>query len=295
MAQEKYTLKNAYPPGQYEMVINVEMNMTTGISDKAKVPIKQKQTQYITIDAAERSADGTQKVVMEITRFAMNSKMSLVNMAYDSADPNAKNSPFKMMGVVVGMKITMTLDKDNVPIKMEGMSAFFDKLMEDPDYPKQTAEMLKAQMSDESMSKSFDVGRDAMPKNPVAVGETWKTESTSELPMLGKAKVDLENTLKEVKVEDGKKIAVIVSKSAIRTDEAKEWSMTPGMSMNFQKMDMSGETTMLLDMESGLMVKSTAEMEMAMEMTMGMGDREMTQQISGKGTTTVTVAPKENR
>jgi hypothetical protein len=293
-AQEKYTLKNAYPPGQYEMVLNTEMDIVSRMSDKAKMPMKQKQTQYIAIDAAERSADGTQKVVMEITRMVMEQKMSVVNMKYDTADTTAKDSPLKMLGVIVGLKLTILYDKDNVPIKFEGFKEFLEKLSADPDYPQSALEVLKG-MSDESMSKLLDAARDFMPKTPVAVGETWKTESTTEMPVFGKAKMDLTNTLKEVKVENGKKIAVVLSKAVIRTDEANEMTNMPNISMTFTKMDTSSETTALVEIESGLMVKSTAEMEMEMEMKMGLGDREITQQISGKGTTTVTVTPKEER
>ena len=292
MAQEKYTLKNAYPPGQYEMVMSTEMDMTIGMSAGAKVPMQQTQTQYITIDAAERSADGTQKIVMEFTRVAINQKASILNLKYDSADPNAANSPMKAAGVIVGLKLTILLDKDNHPIKYEGMSEFFDKLLENPDYPIQVAEMLRSQMTDESMTKSLDVAKEMMPKNPVAVGETWKTEGSSELPMLGKAKMNLENTLQEVKTESGRKIAVIESTSTISSEEAKETSLLPGMSMTFSAMDVSGKTTAFVDLESGLMQKSTADMDITMEISMDMNGRERTQKISGKGKTTMTVTPK---
>ena len=290
-AQEKYTLKSAYPPGQYEMVTNIEMDMTIEMSG-AKMPMQQTQTQYATIDAAERSADGTQKVVMEFTRVTISSKASIANLKYDSADPDADKSPMKAAGVLVGMKFTMLLDKDGKTIKVEGLDEFFDKLMNNPDYPKQVAEMLRGQMTDESMTRSVDVAKDMMPKNPVAVGETWKTEGSSEVPMLGKVKTNLVNTLKEIKTEDSKKIAVILSKSTISSEELKEISMQ-GMKMTFTKADISADTTALVDLESGLLQKSTADMEIAMEISMDMNGRTMQQKVSGKGKTTVTVTPKK--
>ena len=294
-AQEKFTLKSAYPPGKYEMVMTTEMDMTQEMSSSARMPMQQTQKQYLTIDASERSADGTQKVVMEFTRIAMETKASMLNMKYDSADPNAANSPMKMMGVMVGLKLTMWYDKDNNVTKMEGMTEFIDKLMKDPDYPRQAAEMLKGQMTDESMVKSIDFAKEMMPKVPVAVGETWKTEGTSELPMLGKTKTNLENTLMEVKTENGRKVAVIVSKSTISSEEPKEMSVQPGMAMTITKMDVNGEITAVVDIESGLGISSITDMEMAIEMSMEVGDRTMAQKFSGKGKTTVTVTPKTSR
>lgn len=292
-AQEKYTLKNAYPPGQYELVMSSDMDMTVEMSG-AKMPMKVKQTQYMMIDAAEKNADGTQKIVMEITRIVMSQKVSLMNIEYDSADPDSIKSPMKAAGVVVGLKVTTLLDKEGVPIKVEGMDEFFEKLANDPDYPKPVAEMLRKQMTDESMTQSLDMAREMVPKEPVAVGETWKTEGNSEIPMLGKAKTNLENTLKEIKTENGRKYAVIASKSLIHSEEPREMEVMPGTKMTFSSVDINGETTVLLDMESGFAKSSAIDMEIAMEMSMGLGDKTIKQKISGKNKTTVTVEPKQS-
>lgn len=286
-AQEKYTLKSAYPPGRYEMVTDIDMDMTMDMGG-AKMPMKQKQTQYITIDAAERSSDGTQKIVQEITRIAMSGKMMMIDTKYDSADPDAEKSPMKMMGAMVGMKLTMTFDKDGKMIKMEGIDEFFEKLSKHPDYPKQVTEMLEKQMTDESLTKSFDVMREMMPKTPVGIGETWKTEGSSEMPILGKIKTNLENTLKEIKTENGRKLAVIVSKSILRSEEPKEIE-NMGIKMTFVKMDMSGETAALVDLESGLLQKSVSDITMAMELEADAGGKAMTQKMTGTTKTTVTV------
>jgi hypothetical protein len=289
-AQEKFTLKSAYPPGQYEMVMNTEMDTTIEMAG-TKMPTTQTQTQYVTINAAEKSADGTQKVVMEFTRVAIKQKAGPMDMKYDSADPDADKSPMKVAGVVVGLKITILFDKDGKLVKYSGMDEFFKKLVDNPDYPKEFAEMLKGQMTDESMVQSFDLARTMMPATAVAVGETWKTEGSVEVPMLCKTKTNVENTFKEVKTESSRKIAVILSKSTIRSEEPKEMNMQ-GVKMTFTKVDINAETIALLDVESGLMKSSIAETDMAMEVKMEAGGQTMTQKLTGKGKTTVTVTPK---
>ena len=289
-AQEKYTLKSAYPPGQYEMVMGIDMDMTIDMSG-AKMPMQQKQTQYMAIDAAAKNADGTQKIVMELTRVVLDQKMSMANLKYDSADPDSDKSPMKAAGVIVGLKITTLFDKDGKPTKVEGMDEFFDKLLNNPEYPKPIAEMMKKKISNESMTKMMDFARDAMPKEPVAVGETWKTEGTSTLPILGEAKTNLENTLETVKTENGRKIAVIATKLLIQSDEPNEMEPVPGAKVTFTKMNITGNTTVLLDIESGLALSSTSDTEMAMELSTNVGDKTMEQKISGKGKTTMTMTP----
>jgi len=287
-AQEKYTLKNTYPPGQYEMLMNMEMDMTIDMSG-TNIPMQQKQTQYVAIDAAEKNADGTQKVVMEFTRVVMDQKMSMGNLKYDSADPDADESPLKALGAMVGLKITTVLDEDGNPAKIEGADEFFDKLLNDPNYPKPVAEMLKKQMTDESLTKTLDIAREMMPKEPVAVGETWKTEGTSELPMLGQVKTNSENTLKDVKTENGRKIAVVSTKSVFHSDELNEMEAVPGVKVTWTKINVTADTTLLLDIESGLALSNTSDTEMAMETSISAAGRTMEQKISGKGKTTVTV------
>jgi hypothetical protein len=267
------------------------MDTTLEMPGGVKMPSTQTQTQYLTIDAAAKNADGTQNVVMEITRIAMKTKAGMIDMKYDSADKDADKSPMKAVGVVVGMKTTILFDKDGKPIKYEGIDEFFKKLADNPDYPKQMAEMLKGQLTDENMGKNFDLARDMMPSAAVAVGETWKTEGSAEMPMLGRTKTNVENTLKEVKTEDGRKIAVIQSKSVMNSEEPKKIE-TMGVSMTFTKADINSETTTLLDIESGLVKSTTADMDMTMEMSSDAGGRVMTQKLSGKGKTTTTVTPK---
>jgi hypothetical protein len=266
------------------------MDMTIDMAGN-KIPSVQSQTQYITIDAASKNADGTQKVVMEVTRFAMTQKLPTGEMKFDSAAPDADKSPLKAAGVVVGMKITISIDKDGQAVKYEGADEFFKKLVDNPDYPKQIAEMLKEQMTDENLGKSFDLARDMMPTTPVAVGETWKTEGSADIPMLGRTKTNVENTLKEVKTENGRKIAVIVSKSTLRSEEPKKMDIM-GVSMTVTKVDITGDTTTSLDAESGLTKSSIADTDMAMEMSVEAAGQVIAQKISGKGKTTVTITPK---
>ncbi|MCL2742846.1 MAG: DUF6263 family protein [Planctomycetaceae bacterium] len=289
-AQEKYTLKVQFPAGKYQNVIESDMDMSIGMAGQAaKMPMKQKQTQYMSLDVSPKVENGTQKIVMETTRIAMETKSAMMNMKYDSADPESAASPMKAAGAMVGMKLVLTF-KDGKVAKVEGIEEFFEKLANNPDYPKQTAEMLKKQFSNQAMTKNFDAQHEAMPSKPVAVGEEWKTESTTEIPMLGKVKAVLNNTLKEVKEENGKKIAVIISKASMKSTEPNEVE-TGGGKMTFTKVDIDTATTITLELETGLVPSTVADIKMEMEMKLEAAGQTMQQQMTGTGTTTSTLKP----
>jgi hypothetical protein len=65
-----------------------------------------------------------------------------------------------------------------------------------------------------------------------------------------------------------------------------------GVTVTFTKMDMNAETTALLDVESGLLLSSIAETDIAMDMKMEATGQTMTQKMTGKGKTVVTVSAK---
>ena len=81
---------------------------------------------------------------------------------------------------------------------------------------------------------------------------------------------------------------LIIAHAKIRSEGTKEMEPAADVKMTFKKADISTKTTVLLDIESGLMLSSTAEMEMKMNL----GDETMMQKMTGKGKTTITVTPK---
>lgn len=287
-AQEKYILKVGYPEGKYEMKTETDMNMTTEMAGQ-KMPMTQKQTQYMEIDAGPIASDGTQKVSMEIKRVTMQQKAGPMDMKYDSDDPDASKSPLKSMGIMVGLKLVMTYGKDGKVANVEGWDEFMKRLEETPDMPKAVIDMMKDQLKPESFTKNMSAAWDIMPKAPIAVGEQWKSDSEIEIPMFGKVKNDMDNTLKNVETVDGAKIAEISSQAKVMSEEPKEMDMGPAK-MSFKNMNIEMDTTYKINIDTGLMTSSTGNMKMDMEMAIE-GAPEGTQmpKISGTGITTVTV------
>lgn len=286
-AQEKYTLKNQYPEGRYQMVVESDMDMVMEMSGQ-KMPTKQLMTQYQTLIAEKKQADGTQKVSMETTRILMNQKMMGMDMKFDSDDKDADKSPLKAVSVMVGLKITMIFDKDGKITKVDGIDEFTEKLSNDPNYPKQVLELMKKQVNNETMTKMFNAQREAMPTKPVAVGDTWQSAGSADIPMVGKADTKLDNSLEEVKEVDGKKIAVIRSEAKIESEEKQEMDMGIAK-MDLTKMKTNTISTMEMELETGLVARTVADLEMEMDAQMNAGDQKMEMKMTGKGKTTTTV------
>jgi len=303
-AQEKYTLKSGYAPGKYEKVMENTID-STGEAMGAKNAMTSTAKIFVTIDAAEKNADGTQQVTAGITRHVatlrITAPMAWVD-EYDKSVPVPNNTPMPYPGkrrglgnVKAGLKITTVYDHDGNPIQSEGADEFFKKLPAvDPQFPKEEAEMHKARMTTE---ESGQVTVDSnfiyygihvkMPKAPVAVGETWTSEGSFELPTQGgQYKTKVEHTLSEVKTENGRKIAVIASKMTVNSKEPKPIAGIPGMTIT--KVDVSADSIASMDIESGMILKNTSDTVFVVDSEIG-GTKS---KASGKIKTTVTLTPK---
>ena len=292
-AQEKYTLKNGYPsgyaPGKYEKVMECSIDGIVAGS----VPLKNSQARYITIEAAEKNADGTQKITTKFTREVVKGTMPPAN--YDSGHHDAdNNTPIKQPAgivhgvgsIIVGLKITTLYDKEGKPIKSEGGDEFFKKLAA----VAPGAIDVKTMMMDESGQIAADSSLRSnsiplkMPNAPVAVGETWKNEGMMDNMSMGRVKVNVENTLKEVTTENGRKIAIITSKVAHHSDEPMPLPSVPDFIIT--KVDIRADSTATVDLESGLILKIATDADIVFED--GDGDKS-----TYKVKTTVAGTPKK--
>ncbi|MDR0705794.1 MAG: DUF6263 family protein [Planctomycetaceae bacterium] len=285
-AQEKYTLKNRYPQGTYEMRLETDMDMTIKIGEQI-IPNRSNQTQYQEIVAEPIEPDGSQQTIMEIKRIVLKQTINGQEIAFDSADEKVKNSPLRLMGVMVGLKVTTTFDPNGKITKVEGIEEFLEKHAQT--LPKPALDMLKKQFSGKALTKTLDVMHEAMPKQPVAVGEQWKSENFSEIPMLGKVKTEQTNTLKEIQLVDETELAVIVSQSRMKSDSPQEMNMAAAkMMLNSTEID--SESAIQMEVKTGLVISNVTQIKMNLELeTTAPNNQVVKQNVSGEGKTTMTI------
>lgn len=70
--------------------------------------------------------------------------------------------------------------------------------------------------------------------------------------------------------------------------EPKEIEMGPAK-MTYKNVSMENESTLLMEVETGLVVSNVSDMTMSMDMETQVGDQTMEQKITGTGKTTVTI------
>lgn len=292
-AQDKFELKLRYPEGKYEMTTENVTDMTTDMGGRA-IPMNQSQTQYAEIIAGPVAADGSQQVSMEIKRVVSEQKGSAgMSMKFDSDKPDSSNPQAKAMGFIVGMKLTLTYDKDGKAVKVDGWDEFIATLEKSTEMPKEVVDMLKGTLSAETFTKNINAAQDVLPKKPVEVGANWKSESELEIPMIGNLKNELDNKLLSVETVNGVKLAAINSKAKIDAKEGTEVKMGP-MTMQFKNMDIETDTTYKLDIASGLLQSSVGDLKMSMEMDVpGLPAEMQAPKMSGTGKVTVTVKKAE--
>jgi hypothetical protein len=286
-AQEKYIFKNRFPQGTYEMRLETEMDMVIKIGEQI-IPNRSSQIQYQEIVAGPIEPDGSQQTVIETKRIVMKQIINGQEIAFDSADEKAKNSPFKLMGVMVGLKVTTTFEQNGKITKIDGIEEFWEKNAQA--FPKPVLDVMKKQFSEKALSKIFDVVQEAMPKQPVAVGEQWKSESLSEIPFIGKVKTEQTNTLKEIQSVDGTELAVIVSQSHMKSDTPQEMNMATIIKMMLNSTDIDSESTIQMELKTGLVVSNVTQIKMNLELeTTAPNNQIVKQNVNGEGKTTMTV------
>ena len=278
-AQEKYTLKNRFPEGTYTLTQTTSMDMTINMEAEEgfsqKMPMKQHQTQEIKIVAGPTEADGTQKVSMEIVRMAVEAETMGVTMKYDSADDSQQNaeSPMSMVGFVVGLKLTMTYDKDGKVTKVEGLDEFWEKAAKDaPLAMRAMIKELKKSMNSETYTKMLDVNKEDMPPKSVAVGESWQVEAEAELPIIGKMHVQKTNTLESVETVDGVEIATIRSVGTLTAADGQTIKIGPG-EVTIKEMNIDVDTVGKMEVKTGVPVSTESKIKQTMTAeTVGTGD-----------------------
>ena len=300
-AEEKYSLKIRYPEGTYTMIQEMEMDMATkmkvGEMGSMRFPSVMKQTYEMRIIAGPVVEDGSQKVEMEFVRVAADVSTSGIRMRYDSGGDAKKNarSPLKVLDFMVGVKFSVTYDKDGKAAKVEGVDALWDKMLAKSNAAtKEMMESLREKMlSEEALAKMINVGMESYSEKTVAVSESWDSETEMEVPMIGKIRVKATHTLESVEKRDGTEIATIRSRINMEAEDLDE-TILEEVKMQFEGYNILADSTLVLDVKTGLPISGGAKMTQRVVMKAdNAGEMSMNMEIDGTSETRTTVTREE--
>ncbi len=199
--------------------------------------------------------DGIATVSQRIYRMKIKADSMMAQVDYDSDDENSDAGMMESATEMLGQTFELKMDATGKVLDVKAPEDF------DP------SSLRGAGASD--LKSMFDKNTVVLPEAPMAVGDTWESESENNMGQMGAMKVKTTNKL--VKIEGGKAtIEQVMKLDTSGMQMPAEMQMTPG--------DASGTT--VIDLEKGLVVESKSAMkmtmtgeqqgmEMNMEMTMG--------------------------
>ncbi|MDR0520295.1 MAG: DUF6263 family protein [Planctomycetaceae bacterium] len=290
-AGEKYTIKMAFPAGQYDMLQKTESSGSV---------VSMSQTFYKTLTVDKPAENGTQKITLSISRltttvtepesYKKGESHKMVTKVFDTDAPDTDTWPMKMQGAFVGAKVSLETDAQGKLGNVQGAAEFIESVKNNPKYSKHAALItfdLQRQLSEEVLTNPFEQIRSLLPASPVAVGEKWKTEIEIDVPMLMKQKLESENRFKKIKTENGRKIAVITAKSVLHSDKPQQ--VAP--KNRLESMDFSAERVTEIDLGSGLILSSVLNIVTKATNTMDFGSQTTTQTGAMKIKVSLTLRP----
>ena len=185
---------------QMEMVQNVKQNvmgqtmpMETEMNGTYLMEIKDKTPQEI---HAQMTYQG----------FAFSVSSPMINISYDSKNPNESSSEMdnmfgKMFSALIGKPFTMIFSPNGSVKSVTGIDAIIESMLGASSTSGQVTVQMNAQMgqqfSDENMKNMFGQSFNFYPDNAVKVGDSWNLETTMPMNNMNFG-IKTKYTLKEV-------------------------------------------------------------------------------------------------
>jgi hypothetical protein len=178
------------PPAQAQVKLEYKFNE----GEKTKTETRAKFHQILTLngmnvesesehamtissEVGKRQADGTLPMTQKTDAMRVNVMAQGMNLiSYDSANPPEKKNEgplafvVDMLNALVGSSYTISVDKDNKFIGVEGIQQLLDKAS---GLNPMATERLKQQVDSEKVKKEFEQGHSNLPPILVRPGETW--------------------------------------------------------------------------------------------------------------------------
>lgn len=235
------------------------------------------------LEIGEKDANNNVAMIITYKRIKFITKGAMASINYDSDEEtdttNVGAEMFsKMFGEMIGKKVYVRLNEQGAVTDVKGMDEILQGIIKNSglaDMPGGSAALqgLKKQFTNEEIKKSFDESFKVLPKEKVAIGDTWTMNIGKNIMNFDLATIN-NYTLK--KITDG--VATIELTSEIK------------MNKKAEGLEMAGTQSgvMQLDIKSGLATSKTVNQVMNGNITTG--DTVMPIEIK---TTTVTKSVKK--
>jgi hypothetical protein len=226
----------------HRMSSDMAMQMDMG-GQKIDMQVSIEMTMHTKV--VELLADGSAKVERTVKRLQTKLENPMMGEhVYDSDVKDADAGQMADMAVLVGVKMTMQMDRRG---KVKSLK-----------FPPELEDKLSGQMNVEDLEGMFSKESIVLPEQPVAIGETWKAENSMPLGGgMGEVKMFQENKL--ISYENG--VAIIDQK--VSFGEAQEMQSPKGGPMKITGHPAQGKVE--LNLAAGRPEKTSTKMKLEMK------------------------------
>jgi uncharacterized protein DUF6263 len=291
------TLRYRWTKGETIRYRITQQSATTisGLPGMGEMNIEQSNVQIFRSVVQDVAADGTTTLQQAVESVKMEMTSPMINMAYDSANPDTTGNPMNamlknMFSALIGESFTLVVAPTGEVKKVEGVSKIAEKMFKNMPDDQATAGLvngLKANLSDEATKSMFTQAFAQFPDRPLKSGDTWKNQFDTGNPMLGGLTTSVTSTLKAVEGDGSARTATIMTSLVMKQDPTKPAPPNPtGFSM--QVGDSAGDGEHIFEAVSGRLRRSTTRVSMPMTMSgAGPDGSPLTMKTTVKSTTTV--------
>lgn len=219
------------------------------------------------------SPDGLAKLRLTFDRLQRAMKNPRQPLAFDSDEgkPADASNPFSsMFNPMIGMPLTLEIEKSGAIKSCKGMNDVLDKI-EDTVAGNQAFEQLRDEFGDDAARVLWGDARLALYSfKPVKVGDTWNRSFSFRSYTAGELLHDYECKLERLGERNGKKVAELSFKATIKRKPGSPPPPTVmGTVMEYERGDITG--TAVYDIERGLVISEAEESTTIVNGTGGLG------------------------
>ncbi|HUU97983.1 MAG TPA: DUF6263 family protein [Phycisphaerae bacterium] len=269
---ESVLLKPKFVQGRItylELNEEIEHTIVSGVPSESPTKMTARQTFGVWHKVEAVSPAGITRIVLTYDRIRQVFEGPMGSRSFDSDadDPADTSNVLAMaMGPMLGMPMTMELDKDNNVTSFSGMEAVRKRIEETtgggPIYNR-----IKAELDDDSYRMLWGESRLALYANKeVKVGDSWTRTLKQHDRALGELIFTYNCELKSLGTENGRKTATVAYTATVA--QAPGSKPEPDPDGTVRRLDFGAfEGTALYDVERGEFVKQASEARIKISMT----------------------------
>lgn len=274
-AAAQTTLQYRWTQGDV-LLYRTVLKTTTHVTGGPAGPVEQTltQTQTVKLLVAAVGPDGSATLRQTIESVAIDIGGPMGRMTYDSGKPppagddDPRNATLaKTFGAMVGEPISVTMAPNGAVRGIAGTAKIIDKLMKglpmDP-LAAGLAQNIKSMLSDDALRTSLEQSFSRMPDQPVKPGDTWKSEQTLGVDVIGRITGTSTFTLKAIEGTGDAAVARVGVTLAIR----QEATPGAGASVTVKLGASKGEGELLFNIARGRVERNSMRTEMPATITM---------------------------